>query len=214
MLIDHAASYCQKGWVPIPTFEIVTRSAGLVCSCPAGPGCPSPGKHPRVAWRDLERPDEAKVTTWWTRWPGAGIALLTGLTSGLVVVDVDPGHGGEASLAALVAEHGPLPDTLAVTSGGGGRHYYFGAPAQGLSNDAGRALGPGLDVRADGGIVVAPPTRHVSGGRYEWAEAAPLAPLPAWVAARLTRAPGPAPSPPSLSRRPGEETAYGPGALV
>lgn len=110
-----------------------------------------------------------------------------------MVLDVDPGHGGDDTLAGLVASEGPLPPTLAVATGGGGRHYYFAAPRAQLGNDAGRALGPGLDIRADGGIVIVPPTRHASGWRYEWTEG-PLASLPDWIAERLRPEPRSAPA--------------------
>ncbi|MGH9067153.1 MAG: bifunctional DNA primase/polymerase, partial [Acidimicrobiales bacterium] len=191
MSLDHALSYQRRGWVPVPTFEVRTRQGHLVCSCPAGPDCPSPAKHPRVAWRHLDRLDPAQVQAWWRRWPSAGIALRTGQVSGLVVVDVDPGHGGSASLDALTEGYGPLPPTLSVSTGGGGWHHYFAAPGLALPNDAGRVLGAGLDVRAEGGIVVAPPTRHLSGQRYAWATTGPPdpTPLPTWIAERLSRPP-------------------------
>lgn len=214
MFVDAALRYHRSGWVPLPTFEIRTRNGRPVCSCPAGPGCASPGKHPRVRWRDLEVPDEDQIAAWWRRWPGAGIALRTGGATGLVVLDVDPAHGGDETLEALTRAEGALPATLAVATGGRGRHYYFSAPGAKLGNDAGRALGPGLDVRADGGIVIAPPTRHLSGRRYEWADG-PLAPLPAWIAARLERA---APPPMAPDRAVPELSAgasrYGAAALA
>jgi hypothetical protein len=95
-----------------------------------------------------------------------------------VVLDVDPGHGGRDSIAALAA-HGPLPDTLGVQTGGGGRHLYFAHPGHRVPNSAGR-LGPGLDVRGDGGYVLVPPSRHLAGDRYRWV-GAEIQPLPAWL---------------------------------
>ena len=214
MSLDAALRYHRSGWVPLPTFEIRTRDSRPVCSCPAGLACASPGKHPRVRWRELEAPDEDQIATWWRRWPGAGIALRTGGATGLVVLDVDPAHGGDETLEVLTRAEEMLPATLAVATGGGGRHYYFSAPGAKLGNDAGRALGPGLDVRADGGIVIAPPTRHLSGRRYQWADG-PLAPLPAWIAARLERAAPPtAASHPAVPELPAGATRYGAAALA
>ena len=104
----------------------------------------------------------------------------------MVVLDIDPNSDGEESVDALIAEYGPLPDTPVVLTGGGGRHLYFRHPGGNLPNSAGH-LGPGLDVRGDGGFVVAPPSRHVSGRRYEWEasghlEDVPLAAVPSWMA--------------------------------
>lgn len=80
------------------------------------------------------------------------------------VLDVDPHHGGDASLDRLEQEHGPLPATVAATTGGGGRHLYFrGRNARNLVG-----MRPGLDVRAAGGYVVAAPSQHKSGGVYAW----------------------------------------------
>jgi hypothetical protein len=104
----------------------------------------------------------------------------------VVVVDIDPAHGGDASLADLVASNGPLPATLEVSSGGGGRHLYFEHPGGRVPNSAGQ-LGAGLDVRGEGGYVLIPPSRHGSGRRYLWAHR-PLRPLPAWLTHLVTEA--------------------------
>jgi hypothetical protein len=100
-------------------------------------------------------------------WPDTGIAVRTGAESGLVVLDVDPQHGGDDTLAELLAAHGVLPITVECFTGGGGRHIYFRHPGGEVRNSAGK-VGPGLDIRGDGGYVVAPPSPHPSGRRYEW----------------------------------------------
>jgi hypothetical protein len=108
-----------------------------------------------------------------------------------VVVDVDPRHDGHRSLRRLVVQHGPLPDVPTVVTGGGGWHLYFAHPGGMIRNDAGRRLGAGVDVRGDGGYVIAPPSLHASGGRYELCTDGAAAPeLPAWLSVRL-EAPGP-----------------------
>jgi Bifunctional DNA primase/polymerase, N-terminal/Primase C terminal 1 (PriCT-1) len=81
------------------------------------------------------------------------------------VIDVDPRHGGNDSLAELERRHGPLPDTPRVLTGGGGVHLYF-AVEQLIGNRVG--LAPGIDLRGDGGFVVAPPSLHASGRHYLW----------------------------------------------
>jgi Bifunctional DNA primase/polymerase, N-terminal/Primase C terminal 1 (PriCT-1) len=114
------------------------------------------------------------------RWPdGANVGVATG--NGLVVLDVD-GDVGAESLHELAREHGGLPATVSAVTGGGGEHFYFRTEAP-VRNSAGK-LAPGLDVRGEGGYVVAPPSLHPSGRRYEWDDppgCAPLAPLPTWL---------------------------------
>src|SRR5581483_10140535 len=83
----------------------------------------------------------------WRECPDDNIGLVTGASSGLVVLDVDAGKDGLDTLATLEAQHGPLPDTATVETGGGGRHYYFRHPGIPIKSNVGR-LGPGLDVRA------------------------------------------------------------------
>ena len=115
------------------------------------------------------------------------MAIVTGAVSGLVVVDIDPAHGGKDSLHQLERSHGPLPATLEALSGGGGRHLYFTHPGGVVHNRVG--LAPGIDLRGDGGLIVAPPSVHPGGGRYRWAPKRGLgevepAPLPAWLVER------------------------------
>lgn len=175
-LASAALAYVERGWKPIPLWPIVDGR----CGCPQ-PNCEDAGKHPRVKWRDAD-PDPATVEEWWRRWPDSGIGLLTGSRSGLTVLDVDPRHNGDESLHELESKHGELPPTPRVETGSGGEHYYF-AQVDGARNSA-SALGEGLDVRGEGGFVVAPPSPHASGGEYCWdvepAEAEP-APPPAWL---------------------------------
>ena len=122
--------------------------------------------------------DPRRVEIWWDRWPYANVGVPTGERSGLLVLDVDPRDGGPQSLVALERAHGPLPRTARARTGGGGVHVYFRYPAgEEVRNSAGR-LGPGLDVRGEGGYVVAPPSRTRSA--YDWLDRAPPAD-PAWL---------------------------------
>jgi hypothetical protein len=128
--------------------------------------------------------DIPEVTALWKATPDVrGVGIRTGAESRLVVLDIDLDHGGEESLAALETEHGPLPQTIEVQTGGGGRHIFFLHPGWRVPNSAGK-LGPGLDVRGDGGYVVAPPSPHPSGQRYDWIrspEDCDLADAPHWL---------------------------------
>jgi hypothetical protein len=112
--------------------------------------------------------DAATVCAWWKRWPDANIGCACWL-SGLVVVDLD-GERGMASWHALAGRLGLTVATRTAITGGGGRHLFFRAPAGArIGNSAGK-LGPGIDIRADGGYVVLPPSVHPSGGVYRWAD--------------------------------------------
>jgi hypothetical protein len=145
-------------------------------------------KRPWVRWEPFQRrlPSEDEIAAWFRQWPDANIGIVTGAVSNLVVLDVDPAHGGAESLTRMEQRHGRLPPTPEVTTGGGGHHHYFRHPGGPVRNRAG--LAPGLDLRADGGYVVAPPSLHPSGGHYVWRaglepdQVAP-APAPAWLTA-------------------------------
>jgi hypothetical protein len=156
------------------------------CSC-WRTDCTSPGKHPRVAGGlTAASVDPATIERWWRRWPTANVAIRTGAVSGLIVLDVDPDHGGDDSLDALLRDHGPLPPGAVVRTGSGGRHFYFAHPGGVIRNDAGRRLGPGLDIRGDGGYVIAPPSRHTNGASYRWDSPDRQIPeAPGWLVARL-----------------------------
>ena len=165
------------------------------------------GKHPPMGgWRQVATHDLVLIEKWWTEvYPNHGVGVLTGPSSGVFVLDVDVANGkvGAASLAALEAEHGPLPKTAKVRTGSGGWHYYFKWPAgQEIRNDAGKRLGPDLDIRGEGGQVVAPPTMHASGKRYEWVEDPMVGDLevaeaPQWLVEMLVPPlPKPKPKPP------------------
>lgn len=148
MMIDAALAYAARGWSVIPMQPH--------------------GKRPLVAWRGFQqrRAGETEIADWFRRWPDANVGLVTGQVSGLVVVDVDLRHGGPASVDEAEAAQGPLQATVEAITGGGGRHLYYAHPGRWTSNRV--AIRPGIDVRGDGGCVVAPPSVHPSGRCYAW----------------------------------------------
>jgi hypothetical protein len=159
--------YLRRGWSVIP---LQPRS-----------------KLPAARWEPYQqqRADAATLAHWARRWPLLNLGVVTGAVSGLVVIDVDPRHGGFESLAALERQHGALPATIEAETGGGGRHLYFVCPVPPPRNKAG--LAPGVDLRGEGGMVVAPPSLHPSGRPYRWRPghepgALRLAALPPWLA--------------------------------
>jgi hypothetical protein len=188
-LLESALFYAIRlGWAVFPDFEV--DDAGH-CRCHLGRACPSAGKHPRPKHGHLDATTDAlTIQQWWADAPDANIGVATGAKSGLVVLDVDPAKGGADSLDTLIAKYGPLPHTPESQTGGGGRHLLFAAPGVPIGDSVGK-LAPGLDIRADGGHIVVPPSRHRSGRCYEWElsslpEDVPLAPLPAWLLQLVT----------------------------
>src|SRR5262245_15589274 len=143
-------------------------------------------KRPLLRWDEFQHrhPSETEATSWFRQWPEAGIGIVTGIISGLIVIDIDARHGGYEALEKLEHEHGPMPPTVECRTGGGGRHLYFARPGAVVRNKVG--LAPGIDVRANGGYVVAPPSLHSSGLRYAWVESRDpestgIAPVPDWI---------------------------------
>ncbi len=143
------------------------------CACGVAT-CDHPGKHPlgklSVHGYKSASKDSKQIERWWAAFPRANVGIATGEISGVVVLDVDPRHGGVESLARLEQEHGKLVETYRVRTGGGGDHHYFRYSDElvaTLKKLAGRKKESGLDVQTNGQYVVAPGSNHVSGGRYE-----------------------------------------------
>jgi putative DNA primase/helicase len=179
-MLDAALNYARDG---LAIFPVHTVRDG-VCACGGTKNC-KPGKHPigNLAPRGVldATTDIDAITKWWTRVPNANIGIATGKGSNLVVLDVD-GPTGEETLAKLERKHGSLPPAWNVKTGKG-RHLYFRYPKNiaKIKSVARKRLC--LDVRADGGYVVGPPSIHQSGQRYTFDadKAAELAECPAWV---------------------------------
>ena len=176
-----AFAHTGLGWAVVP----VHTPGSDGCSCGRA-DCPSPGKHPRVRWQAyVERgPRIEEIRGWWRRWPDANLAVLTGSVSGVAVLDIDPRSGGDAALGGFEARWGALPPTAETLTGGGGRHLWLDLAGAALPS---ATPAPGLELKAEGGAVVAPPSLHASGRRYTWREGRspwelPLVPVPEWLA--------------------------------
>ena len=192
--LNLALLYASLGWQVFPLHAM----QGDACSC-GNQQCSSPAKHPRTrrGHKDASS-DDRQIRTWWKRWPDANVGIATGQGSGLVVIDIDPRHGGTDTWEALKSEL-EVPETWEVGTGGGGIHAYFLYPDGASISIGAGVLGSGVDHRGDGGYVVAPPSNHASGGDYFWDvnEGEPLAELPATLAERLTTQKGPLEQPPA-----------------
>jgi hypothetical protein len=119
----------------------------------------------------------ATLRRWFTGARPYNIGIRTGVPSGVFVLDVD-GEQGVSSLAELVERYGLLPSTLVSTTGKG-RHYWFIARDR-VPCSVGK-IAPGIDIRADGGYVVAPPSIHPNGAIYHWVSDKPPSDAPDWV---------------------------------
>jgi hypothetical protein len=150
-VLDAARSYAERGW------RIIPIKAGE--------------KRPTFSdWTNVATTDPDRIARWYNG-TNHGVGIVTGQASGIFVLDVDIADGkpGIDTLAALQVEHGHFPTTVKAKTGSGGLHYYFRWPTDGtvVVTNGGR-LGPGLDVRGEGGQVVAAPTVHPNGERYAW----------------------------------------------
>jgi replicative DNA helicase len=185
-LLESALGYAHWGW---PVFPLHTPAMDGTCSC-KHPGCDKVGKHPRTLHGLKDgTTNEDTIRAWWAKWPDANIGIVCGAASGVVVLDIDKRHGGKQSLEELERRHEMLLPTATVRTGGGGNHLFFRHPGGEIRNKAGLDGLPGLDVRGDGGYVVAPSSLHISGKTYEWEadpEEVPMADMPLWLVDLLT----------------------------
>lgn len=183
-LLEEALRHANAGRGVFPLHNPGLTSGGIVaCSCGKS-DCKHPGKHPRTenGFKDATT-DERKIRNWWKRWPSANIGCATGAPVGWVAIDIDPRHGGDATLASLEAQHGKLPVTITARTGGGGTHYLFAHPGARVKC---RSIATGIDCKADGGYIVIEPSTHKSGGQYRWEDgrdpwSCQPAPMPNWL---------------------------------
>ena len=176
----------------MPVHRVIRGSDGVIsCSCPAGDACSSKGKHPAVAWTQYQKAAASvEQIRAWFEGPFAtyGVGIVTGAVSGFIVVDVDegPGKAGTETINDLQFLNGDLPHTPVARTGGGGRHVFLLHPRDVWVATGRNVLGPGVDVRGDGGFIVAAPSLHESGRFYLWDESAhprvtPIAAAPGWL---------------------------------
>jgi len=197
--LGHALTYAEHGLPVIPIYP--PRPDGS-CTCHHHTACTSPGKHP-IPSQGLSEATTNRVTIqmWWTEYPTANVAIVTGGPKRLVVLDIDPRHGGREGIARLEEQFGPLPPSFRISTGGGGEHIYLqGPPDVTIRNTANLGGQPGVDVRAGGGYVLAPPSVHSSGRLYTLHRAdGVVEPIPpSWI--ELLRAPATAPAPADPSK--------------
>ncbi|WP_425639932.1 bifunctional DNA primase/polymerase [Agrobacterium radiobacter] len=177
--LELAQHYVAQGWPVFPcrshAEERVDQATGEIITLgektPLTPnGFKGATRFPRI----IER--------WWSDWPDAAVGLPTGEKTGFFALDIDNKPGGANGfdwLAEMEAEHGPLPDTARVTSPNGGLHIYF-KYVVGTRNRG--ALGAGVDIRSEGGYVLAAGSTMANGRSYKWEkETREIADAPAWL---------------------------------
>lgn len=162
-MIDEAKQYMARGWKVFPV----------------------DGKIPatRNGVKDASG-EEYKADTWWGEHPTRGIALATGHTSGVWVLDID-GPDAADHMNGLQDLHGKLPETPASRTRNGW-HLLFRMPETGDVRNSASKVAPGVDVRGTGGYIVLPPSSHPDGGNYRWIEhrdpdSCEIAKAPEWL---------------------------------
>ncbi|MEM7272660.1 MAG: bifunctional DNA primase/polymerase [Actinomycetota bacterium] len=203
-LLEHALAYAEAGWPVFPLRPGTKRPAVPNHTAEHCDRSDHRCWNGHVGWEPRATLDPARITRAWQMRP-YGIGIACG-PAGLVVIDLDVAKGAAASGAGTLAElehrHGQaLPATWTVATPSGGRHlYYRRPPGSTLGNTAGKA-GPGIDTRACGGYVVAPPTA-IAGGNYWLVDDHPPVELPSWfheliapTTTSIVRPMGPGPRP-------------------
>ncbi len=145
-LPTYACEYVKLGWSVIPI----------------KPG----GKKPLVEWEKYqkERATEDQIKKWWSKYPNANIGVVTGIISDIIVIDIDSKKGEEEYIAKFNELHSTISQKTGKPEA---TQKIFKHPGNHTYHNMARFL-PDVDVRADGGYVVVPPSIHPNGKTYEW----------------------------------------------
>lgn len=163
--LDYALNYAAEfGWAVFPCHSVASDG---FCTC-GNVNCKSEGKHPATPNGSKDATHLAdQIEAWFEQgtheW---NIGVATGDISGLVVVDVDQGKGADINDLLVPGVDQMIFNTPKVKTGAGLHFYYKLPPGVTVKNSASR-LGKFIDVRGDGGYVIAPPSKHISGRNYE-----------------------------------------------
>jgi hypothetical protein len=178
-----------------PLLEAALAHAGY--GLPVFPIKPDDKDPPLVdGWPELASTHAEQVEAWWRWWPQANVGIACGGPARLLVVDVDvKKENGEASIAKLEEEHGPLPETVESITPSGGRHIWLTVPidrplpGNTVATETFHPLGLGVDTRCHHGYIVSPPST-VDGHPYEWSvdSGDSIATAPAWLLDKLGEA--------------------------
>jgi len=178
-----ASEFVKLGFSVFPCHTLESGS----CSC-GDLNCANVAKHPLTDnGVHGASNDPLKVETFFSGdYSIANIAIACGSVSGVWILDVDD----PSALAALESQHGPLPQTWTVQTGSGGRHLYFRCDERSATFKNAVKFAGSLDIRTDGGYVLAPPSIHKSGKRYRWIVSpadCEIAVAPDWLVALIPK---------------------------
>ncbi|HEY9285896.1 MAG TPA: bifunctional DNA primase/polymerase [Pyrinomonadaceae bacterium] len=165
-VVEQLEFYREIGFQFIPLHFPKFKRGKVFCSCRKGRNCPSIGKHPVIAHKNLDFSDARTykaMEAYWQKEPNYNIGFKV---EGFFVLDVDYKNCGHYSLGYLQDEIGEFPADVSVTTGNG-RHIYA-RPLAGVSNGVDVMGLRGIDVRSSGGIVAAPHSIHFSENQYRW----------------------------------------------
>jgi hypothetical protein len=174
--IDRIQLYMDSGFIVLPTAYPVFTEDEVKCSCSKGINCPSIGKHPIHKYRYIDPFNYECMKDHYLEEFKNNPNLNVGFkVMGYSVLDVDNKNGGDQSLAHLLREYEINMENVISVKCSNGQHIY--ASNTHLKNTAG-VVGNGLDVRSEGGFVVAPGSVHKSGTLYQWNEIGEVATMP------------------------------------
>ncbi|GJM17473.1 MAG: hypothetical protein DHS20C13_28000 [Thermodesulfobacteriota bacterium] len=160
-LRDAALLYASRGWRVLPITENA-KSPPLINK-----------------WQIQATDDTSQIKKWWDKWPDANIGIATGRETGIFVVDIDPKNGGDETIAALLKKNS-FPETATVRTGSGGSHVLFKCD-KAIKSSNGKTLGQGVDLKAEGGYIVAARSIHPNGNQYAWIDSKSIAEPPEWL---------------------------------
>lgn len=189
MQVDQALPLLGYGFSLIPVHKPINDG----CSCKK-PSCSSIGKHPvPLSWEKVTSKDPMAIKAWWKAFAEPNCGVVTGKASGVVVLDIDPRHGGMDTLDDLQVKNGKLPETATVETGSKGLHFYFKAPTVDLKNSI-NVGGQGVDFRGSNGFVVSPGSKHANGETYDWydgmtPDTVGFADIPEWLSKLVYKPP-------------------------
>ena len=161
-LSNAAIRYAEKGWRVFPLISNI--------------------KKPLIkGWPNQATTNSKQIQQWWTNNPNVNIGIVTGPSSGILVIDIDVKNNidGMHSFIELCGDHG-IPDTRMARSPSGGYHYYFLLP-KGCAIRNRVSFRPNFDIRGQGGYIVAPPS-VIGEASYLWVdESVEIIELPSWL---------------------------------